>query len=882
MNGCRTTCPYCGVGCGVIATPQPDGRVTIEGDSRHPANLGRLCVKGSALGDTLDLQGRLLWPLVDGHRVSWDQALDRVAQSLGDIIAQHGPQAVAFYGSGQLLTEDYYVANKLMKGFIGSANMDTNSRLCMASAVVGYKRALGADAVPCNYEDIEQADLVVLVGSNTAWAHPVVYQRLVQAKQQRPHMRVVVIDPRHTATCDAAELHLPLAPGSDAGLFNGLLRWLAQRNATVPDGLSGVEAALATADDWTVERVAEFCQLDSEDVACFYQWFADTDKVVTLYSQGINQSSSGSDKCNAIINVHLFSGRIGRAGCGPFSITGQPNAMGGREVGGLANQLAAHMGFSPQAVDRVGRFWGSDRVAPMPGLMAVDLFRAIEAGQVKAVWIMGTNPVVSMPEADRVRQALLRCPLVIVSDVMRHTDTADCAHVLLPALAWGEKDGTVTNSERRISRQRAFLPAPGEAKADWWILSQVAQRMGFGAAFDYRHPAQIFREHAALSGFENQGQRAFNISALATLSDEQWQQLTPVQWPVTANAGDGTGRLYSDGRCWHPDGKARLLAITPQLPVNPPSSAYPLVLNTGRVRDQWHTMTRTGKAPRLMRHLPEPYCDLHPQDALNAGVHDGELVRISAASGWMLARAQVQRGQQRGSVFVPMHWNRQFSAQARADSLVAAVTDPYSGQPESKQARVRIQRWPAVWFGELFVRGDVTTPDCGYWSRIAADGVSHYTIAGEQTPDRWLDWLARQYGLDGVDYQQAQGDSGLFHAVGWLSGQVAVALYIDVRRPALARETILAAFASPPQQTSDRLALLAGCAPQGEAPQGATICSCFAVGEQRIIEAIRQGCHNVAQLGEQLQCGTNCGSCVPELKALLQQYATPDTLRRAG
>ncbi len=882
MTGCRTTCPYCGVGCGVIATAQPDGRVTIEGDSQHPANQGRLCVKGSALGDTLSLQGRLLWPLVDGQRVSWDQALDRVAQSLGDIIVQHGPQAVAFYGSGQLLTEDYYVANKLMKGFIGSANMDTNSRLCMASAVIGYKRALGADAVPGNYEDIEQADLVVLVGSNTAWAHPVVYQRLMQAKQQRPHMKVVVVDPRHTATCDAADLHLPLAPGSDAGLFNGLLHWLAQQSAPPPDALSGVEAALAAADEWTVERVAEFCRLPHEAVARFYQWFSETDKVVTLYSQGINQSASGSDKCNAIINVHLFSGRIGRVGCGPFSITGQPNAMGGREVGGLANQLAAHMGFSPQEVARVGRFWGSDRVASAPGLMAVDLFRAIEAGQVKAVWIMGTNPVVSMPEADRVRQALLRCPLVIVSDVMRHTDTTECADILLPALAWGEKDGTVTNSERRISRQRAFLPAPGEAKADWWILSQVATRMGFGEAFDYRHPAQIFREHAALSGFENQGQRAFNISALATLSDEQWQQLAPVQWPVTTQVDGGTARLYTDGRCWHPDGKARLLAISPQLPVNPPSPAYPLVLNTGRIRDQWHTMTRTGKAARLMRHLPEPYCDLHPQDALNAGVHDGELVRISAGSGWMLARAQVQRGQQPGSIFVPMHWNRQFSAQARVDSLVAAVTDPYSGQPESKQARVRIQRWPAVWFGELFVRGDAAVPDCGYWSRVTADGVSHYVIADERTPEHWLDWLTRQYDLSDVEFQQAQGDDWLFHAIGWRGTQIAVALYVGVHRPQLAREAVLAAFAVPPQQSSDRLALLAGCAPQGETPQGATICSCFAVGEQRIIDAIRQGCHSVAQLGEQLQCGTNCGSCVPELKALLQQYATPDTLRRAG
>lgn len=469
-----------------------------------------------------------------------------MAQSLGDIIAQHGPQAVAFYGSGQLLTEDYYVANKLMKGFIGSANMDTNSRLCMASAVVGYKRALGADAVPCNYEDIEQADLVVLVGSNTAWAHPVVYQRLVQAKQQRPHMRVVVIDPRHTATCDAAELHLPLAPGSDAGLFNGLLRWLAQRNAPVPDGLSGVEATLAAADDWTVERVAEFCQLDHEDVACFYQWFGDTDKVVTLYSQGINQSSSGSDKCNAIINVHLFSGRIGCAGCGPFSITGQPNAMGGREVGGLANQLAAHMGFSPQEVERVGRFWGSDRVAAMPGLMAVDLFRAIEAGQVKAVWIMGTNPVVSMPEADRVRQALLHCPLVIVSDVMRHTDTADCAHVLLPALAWGKgRHGDELRTPNFSSARVSARTGRSESR----LVDSVAGGAAHGVWRCVRLPpsgADLPRTRR-LVRIRESGQRAFNISALATFSDEQWQQLIPVQWPVTANASDGTGGCIPTG-----------------------------------------------------------------------------------------------------------------------------------------------------------------------------------------------------------------------------------------------------------------------------------------------------------------------------------------------
>lgn len=876
MTGCHTTCPYCGVGCGVIAERDADGRVAVQGDPAHPANAGRLCVKGAALGETLDLNGRLLWPLVDGRRVGWAQALDTVAERLGAIIARHGPHAVAFYGSGQLLTEDYYVANKLMKGFIGSANMDTNSRLCMASAVIGYKRALGADAVPCGYEDIERADLVVLVGSNAAWAHPVVYQRLAQAKKQRPQLRVVVVDPRRTATCDIADQHLPLRPGSDAGLFNGLLRWLARRLPPQHARLDGAEEALSAAQEWGVARVAEFCQLDGEQTADFYRAFAAAERVVTIYSQGINQSSSGSDKCNAILNVHLFSGKIGRPGCGPFSITGQPNAMGGREVGGLANQLAAHMGFTPQDIDRVGRFWGSDRVARRPGLNAVDLFQAIEAGTVKAVWIMGTNPVVSMPDADRVRRALQRCPLVVVSEVMRHTDTADCATVLLPALGWGEKEGTVTNSERRISRQRAFLPAPGEARADWWILAQVARRMGFAAAFDYHHPAQIFREHAALSGFENGGRRAFDIGALAALSDEQYQRLAPVQWPVTASAPQGTPRLYADGRCWHPGGKARLLAVTPRLPENAPRPDYPLILNTGRIRDQWHTMTRTGKSSRLMRHLPEPYCELHPQDAQDYGILPGDLVRVDSEYGWMLARANIQPGQRRGSLFVPMHWNRQFSAQARADALVAAVIDPHSGQPESKHARVRLRRWDTAWQGELFLRGEAAAPECGYWSRITAEGVSHFVLADNRRSDDWLAWLTARYPLAGVAYQWARGGD-LFHAVGRRAGQVVAALYVGPRQVDVDRAAIYAAFASA-DAAPDARALLAGRAPQGQAAQGATVCSCFGVGEQAIIQAIAGGCRSAAELGALLKCGTNCGSCIPELKTLLQQHAAAETL----
>ena len=544
-----TTCAYCGVGCGVRMQPQVQG-FSASGDDAHPASLGRLCVKGSALGETLDLQGRLLQPEIHGQPVSWEKALDAVASGLQQVIREHGPQAVAFYGSGQLLTEDYYVANKLMKGFIGAGNMDTNSRLCMASAVVGYKRAFGADAVPCSYQDLERADCVILTGSNTAWAHPVVYQRLAQAKKERPAMRIIVIDPRQTATCDIADLHLALRPGSDAALFCGALNAMADSGkldaAFLQQHTRGAEQTLQAAQTWTPARTADACALPPAKLMAFYQMIADSDRLVTLYSMGINQSSSGVDKCNAIINLHLATGKIGREGCGPFSITGQPNAMGGREVGGLANQLASHMGFSAQEVDRVGRFWASDNVTKTAGLNAVDLFRAVETGQIKAVWIMGTNPLVSLPDADRVRAGLARCPLVIVSDIMRDTDTTRAAHICLPAQGWGEKNGTVTNSERCISRQRAFLPAPGEAKPDWWILCQVAQRLGYDDAFAYQHPAEIFREHAALSGFENQGSRAFDISGMAQLSNEQWDGLRPVQWPVNAANPQGTALMLRD------------------------------------------------------------------------------------------------------------------------------------------------------------------------------------------------------------------------------------------------------------------------------------------------------------------------------------------------
>jgi assimilatory nitrate reductase catalytic subunit len=621
----RTTCPYCGVGCGVLATPQPDGTVKIAGDPDHPANFGRLCSKGSALGETLSLDGRLLHPEINDERASWDEALDLVAARFQAAIAEYGPQSVAIYGSGQLLTEDYYVANKLMKGFVGAANIDTNSRLCMASSVAGHKRAFGSDTVPGNYEDLEQADLIVLVGSNLGWCHPVLYQRIVAARTARPELKVVLIDPRRTVSADIAEMHLPVAPDGDSALFVGLLAHLDHLGVTDSDYISaytsGFESALLTAEDWSVERVAQATGLSPLSITKFYDLFARTQKVVTVYSQGVNQSAAGTDKVNAIINCHLATGRIGRPGMGPFSVTGQPNAMGGREVGGLANMLAAHMDFTPEAIDRVSRFWGSDMVAQGPGLRAVDLFAAMGRGEIKAVWIMATNPVDSMPEADAVRAAIKACPFVVVSDMNRHTDTMELAHVRLPAAGWGEKDGTVTNSERRITRQRPFLALPGEARPDWWIIKEVARRLGHKSAFDYESPAEIFAEHVALSAFENDGSRDFDLSGLV---DTDYETMAPVQWPVRSKPA---ARMFGDGKYFTPDGKARFLPIQPPPPFAPAPGQF--ILNTGRVRDHWHTMTRTGKAARLSAHMAEPFVEIHPADANALGIRRANLVRLS-------------------------------------------------------------------------------------------------------------------------------------------------------------------------------------------------------------------------------------------------------------
>ncbi|WP_375598024.1 molybdopterin-dependent oxidoreductase [Devosia sp. Naph2] len=858
----RTTCPYCGVGCGVLATPQPDGTVQIAGDPDHPANFGRLCSKGSALGETLSLDGRLLHPEINDERASWDDALDLVATRFRAAIAEHGPQSVAIYGSGQLLTEDYYVANKLMKGFVGAANIDTNSRLCMASSVAGHKRAFGSDTVPGNYEDLEQADLIVLVGSNLGWCHPVLYQRIVAARAARPELKVVLIDPRRTVSADIAELHLPVAPDGDSALFVGLLAHLEQQGITDSDYVSaytsGYEAALLTAEDWDIARVAEATGLSPLSISRFYDLFARTKKVVTVYSQGVNQSAAGSDKVNAIINCHLATGRIGKPGMGPFSVTGQPNAMGGREVGGLANMLAAHMDFTPEAIDRVSRFWGSDSVAQGPGLKAVDLFAAMARGEIKAVWIMATNPVDSMPEADVVRDALKACPFVVVSDMNRHTDTMELAHVRLPAAGWGEKDGTVTNSERRISRQRPFLPLPGEARPDWWIIKEVAKRLGHGAAFSYFSPGQIFAEHVALSGFENDGSRDFDLSGL---SGADYETMTPVQWPVRSRP---TARMFGDGKFFTPDGKARFLPVQPPPPFAPAPGQF--ILNTGRVRDHWHTMTRTGKASRLSAHMAEPFVEVHPADANALGIRRANLVRLTNRHGSALVRALVTDRQQRGQLFVPMHWTDQFANNGRVDTLVTGKVDPVSAQPALKMAQVMAEPVGVRLYGFLVAaRKPALATD--YWAMAPAPHGYRAEIALFEEPADWTDFLADTFGTDAVFQSIRDERSGRRAFVLVENGRLLAALYTSPDPVLVSRQWAVDLLSETDLTAS---IVLAG-RPGADRPDGgAIVCSCMGVGINTIIEAVtRHGCTSVEAVGALTRAGTNCGSCRAEIRGIV-------------
>ena len=879
MEPVRTACPYCGVGCGVLARAGADGKVAISGDPDHPSNFGRLCSKGSSLGETLSLDDRLLEPLIDGAPVSWSAALDRVANEFNATIAAHGPGSVAFYVSGQILTEDYYVANKLMKGFIGSANIDTNSRLCMASSVAGHRRAFGADTVPGTYEDLELADLVVLVGSTLAWCHPVLYQRLSAAREARG-TKVVVIDPRRTATCELADLHLPLAPGSDVALFNGLLAHLDRAGAIdtayILRHTQGFAGTLAAASAWSLAEVAKTTGLAPGAITKFYDLFAKTPRAVTAFSQGVNQATSGTDKVNAIINCHFATGRIGKPGTGPFSLTGQPNAMGGREAGGLANMLAAHMELGDATHrDIVQTFWQSPRIAAEPGLKAVDMFRAVADGRIKALWIMATNPIDSMPQADDVRAAIEACPFVVVSDVSRHTDTTACAHVLLPSAAWGEKDGTVTNSERRISRQRAFLDPPGNAKPDWWQLAEVGRRMGYEAAFAFRSARDIFVEHAALSGASNNGTRDFDISGLAALDAHGYDTLPPTQWPQPSHGAPARARFFSDGGFYTADRRGRFIP-TPYLPpASQTCAAFPLVLNTGRLRDQWHTMTRTGKTARLLTHISEPALEIHPDDAARAGLTAGALCTLSSAHASAVLRVAISPDQRPGSVFAPIHWTDRFASNARVDAVVRADVDPFSGQPGLKHTPVHVTSYQAAWYALINTRERRIPDGADHWVLVPVDTGWRAEIAGltplADSAASARTWLGLPPGTPLIEYRDAA--SGTYSFAAFDDAMLIGTVFIS-RDPLTAwRSWTSEQIGATPPSPAARAVALAGRAGSTGEDRGTIVCGCFGIGCNQIAAAIAtKGCSTVDDIGRTLKAGTNCGSCKPEISQLLAKH----------
>ncbi len=894
LRATRTTCPYCGVGCGVLATPDGNGGAAIAGDGEHPANFGRLCSKGSALGETVGLENRLLHPMIrcdsgSLERVAWSDALDHVANRFRHIVARDGPGAVAFYLSGQLLTEDYYVANKLMKGFVGSANVDTNSRLCMSSSVAGHKRAFGADTVPGCYEDLDEADLLVLTGSNAAWCHPILFQRMLANKQTRG-ARMVVIDPRRTDTAEDADLFLGLKPGTDAALFSGLLVHLADAGALDRDYIqnhtSGFEQAVARARGiaGSAAATALATGLAESDIAKFFQMFAATERVVTLYSQGVNQSAQGTDKVNAILNCHLATGRIGKPGASPFSLTGQPNAMGGREVGGLSNQLAAHMNFTPPDIDRVRRFWNAPDIATHEGLKAVQLFEAIGRGEVKALWVMGTNPAVSLPDADAARAAMAKLELFVVSENVRSNDTVNSgAHVLLPAQAWGEKSGTVTNSERRISRQRGFLTPAGEAKPDWWIVSEVAKRLGFAAAFDFKSAADIFREHASLSAFENEGSRDFDIGALNTISNEAYDALAPVQWPLRAGETGPQQRFFARGGFFTNDGKARFVAPETPLLRGETSASRPLRLNTGRIRDQWHTMTRTGTSPRLGAHLPEPFVEIHADDAGKFGIADGGFARVTTDYGQCILRTVVSPRQQRGMLFAPIHWSRETASAARVGALAAPFTDPFSGQPETKATPASIAPYEYVFRGFALSRKQIELPEHAWWARVALSGGFGYLFADNAGLASWQSWLRAVAGDDVAEYSDFSG--GVYRAASFAGDRLDTCLFVGPARDAGDWDVVKALFAADALTTAQRRMLLSGKSADGVASTGPVVCACFGVGRGTICDAIAAGANSAAAIGAQLKAGTNCGSCIPELKRLIAEApagAGPEHLVQAA
>ncbi|MBS7806816.1 nitrate reductase [Variovorax sp. PCZ-1] len=934
MKETRSTCPYCGVGCGVIIESEGAQITGVRGDPDHPANFGRLCTKGSTLALTasapITQQTRLLQPMRREHRaekakvVSWDSALDFAATSFAQIIQEHGPDSIGFYISGQLLTEDYYVFNKLVKGQIGTNNVDTNSRLCMSSAVAGYKQTLGADAPPACYDDVNHASCILIVGSNTAYAHPILFRRIEEAKKNNPELKIIFADPRKTDTTEIADLYLPLLPGTDVALFNGMLHimlWEGWINADyIAKHTNGFDDLKTLVREYTPESVAQTCGIKKEDLFAAAKLFATSPATLSLYCQGLNQSSSGTAKNASLINLHLATAQIGKPGAGPFSLTGQPNAMGGREVGGLANLISAHRDMAnPAHRAEVAALWGLKDVPSTPGKTAVEMFQAAADGQIKALWIACTNPAQSMPDQALVRQAMERAEIVVLQEAFVNTETARYADLLLPATTWGEKEGTVTNSERRITRVRAAVPAPGEARHDWQIIQDFGQRLEklIGVRtqlneinrvltpinfLNYASPEQVWEEHKTSTAG-----RDLDITGLSyTLLDQ-----SPQQWPFKAGDTQGKQRLYEDGIYPTADGKAKFVAHAYKPVAEPRESRYPFSLTTGRLRDHWHGMSRTGALGRLFGHVPEPVVQMNVQDMSRRLLKEGDLVHVTSKRGSLLLPVQASSEVNVTQAFIAMHWGSEFlsgrSSTGQAIGGVNAITTssycPISKQPELKHAAVKILKAELPWnllavawlpastahtvraqLQELMASFEYAScvpfgrEDAGDGSE-APRGILFRAAANYAPKGDAINRIETLLGLNSADtlrYEdKKRGQRRTARLVRIADAKARLQGFVlagDVSAEAWIKTLLQDQLDA---ETYGRLLLSPGAkAPIAIQAKGNQVCSCFNVSESEINDFLRTCAGNDAeQLGAlqtQLKCGTNCGSCVPQLKKIIR------------
>ncbi|MFZ5960259.1 molybdopterin-dependent oxidoreductase [Pseudomonas knackmussii] len=887
-----STCCYCGVGCGVLIEHDGERILGVQGDPQHPANLGRLCSKGSSLHLTGDRSARALYPelrlgkSLGRSRVDWSHALEHAAGVFAETIREHGPDSVAFYVSGQLLTEDYYAFNKLARALVGSNNIDSNSRLCMSSAVVGYKRSLGADAPPCCYEDLEQSDCVLIAGSNMAYAHPVLFRRLEAAKAARPQMKVIVIDPRRTDTCELADLHLAIQPGTDVALFHGILHLLLWEGrvdrAYIEAHTQGFDELKALVRDYGPLAVAEICGIAVEDLQRCAEWIGRAPSFLSLWCMGLNQSTAGSAKNSALINLHLATGQIGRPGAGPFSLTGQPNAMGGRETGSLANLLPGHRDAGDAAHRaEVASHWGVDSLPDAPGLTAIELFEAVRDGRIKALWIACTNPAQSLPDQHKVREALEACPFVVVQEAFATSETCRYADLLLPAASWGEKEGTVTNSERRVSHVRRAVPAPGEARADWAIACDFARRLecqlrpGQPSLFDFASPEALFNEYRPLTEGRDLDMGGISYALLDARG--------PQQWPLPAGFEHGLKRLYGDGNFATANGRARFIAEAYRAPRERREARYPLILNTGRLRDQWHGMTRTGTAASAFGHVEEARLSLHPAELRRRRLVDGQLVRLSSRRGSLVLPVQADDGLLPGQAFLPMHWGERFLKGLGVNALTLPAFDPLSRQPELKHTAVEVVAVDLPWQFYALVEGDVQQRFEALRPLFDSLDYAGFCLVGRERPalqiraahsgnpdSNWLQQVDALLDLsEGMvlaydDPRRVQGKRVRLDG-GRISG-------LRLAGSGIASDWLKALWQSGEADTDLRRKLLAPPGAQPAAAADKTLCNCMNVSHSRVCAGIAQGL-DLDALKRELGCGTQCGSCVPEIKRLLASAA---------